>query len=385
MSLPPIRGHDDARRALGAAHAAGHLPESLLLHGPTGIGKQRTALWLGQLLLCIAPTGHAPCEQCHPCRMAARIEHPDLHWYFPLTRPKASGGAERMGEALEEARAAELVARRAAPLRPTLPDGMAGIFLAHVHVMLRAAGARPAMGGRKVFIIGDAEALVPQESSPEAANALLKLLEEPPADTTIIVTAVDPDALLPTIRSRLLSMRLLPLSDDDVAQYIEMHAGADPAAARRAARLAQGSIGRALGFLPRDGQDGPLEEIRAGARALLEAALQPAPQHRLAAALAESPAGARGAFSDTLEYLTVWLRDLAAAGTGAGEVLVNADAADWLRDAAVRQPAAAAGVPAAIHEVQQAIQLTQFNINPQLALAGLLRRIHRHLYGRTGL
>jgi DNA polymerase III subunit delta' len=378
-TLPPLAGHDETRRALGAAHAAGQLPESLLLHGPPGIGKQRTALWLGQLLLCAAPAGREPCERCQPCRMADRLEHPDLHWYFPLPRPKAAGSAERIGEALEEARAAELAVRRATPLRATLPDGMAGIYLAHVHVLLRSAGVRPAMGSRKVFIIGDAEALVPQESSPEAANALLKLLEEPPADTTLIVTAVDPEALLPTIRSRLLSLRMLPLPDDTVARYLEEHGGAEPAAARRAARLAQGSIGRALGFLPRNGQDGPLEDIRAAARSLLEAALHDAPRLRLTAALAESPAGARGAFSDTLEFLTVWLRDLAAAGTGAEEVLVNADAADWLRAAVSRQPTAPAGVPAAIREVQQTIQLAQFNINPQLALAGLLRRIHRHL------
>jgi DNA polymerase III subunit delta' len=378
VSLAPLLGHHDARRALATAHAAGSLPASLLLHGPAGVGKQRTALWLGQLLLCLEPQGGEPCLDCQPCRMAGRLEHPDLHWFFPLPRPKGAG-ADRLGDALEEARAAELAARRAEPLRPTVPEGMAGLYLAHIHVLLRTAAARPAMGGRKVFIIGDAEALVPQESSPEAANALLKLLEEPPADTTIVLTAADPDVLLPTIRSRLLALRLRPLPLDDVGRFVQQHTGADAAAAWHAARLGDGAIGRALGFLRRDGQDAPLEEIRAAARGLMAAALRPSPTDALVAALAESPAGARGAFSDTLEFLTIWLRDLAAAATGADEVLVNADAADWLKSVAGSEPAAAAGVPAAIREVQQTIQLAQLNINPQLALAGLLRSLRRHL------
>jgi hypothetical protein len=66
-------------------------------------------------------------------------------------------------------------------------------------------------------------------------------------------------------------------------------------------------------------------------------------------------------------------------------VLVNADAADWLSPPSAGHPAAAAGVPAAIHEVQQTIQLTQLNINPQLALAGLLRRVRHHLAARRGV
>jgi DNA polymerase III subunit delta' len=383
MSLPPLEGHETVTAALAAAAAAGQLPNSLLLHGPGGIGKQRVALWLAQLLLCSGADASGrgkPCGQCHACRLAVRLEHPDLHWFFPLPRPKASGGPDRLGDALEEARAAELAARRSDPLRATLPDGMAGIYLAHVHVLLRMAATRPAMGSRKVFVIGDAEALVPQEASPEAANALLKLLEEPSPATTLIVTATDPEVLLPTIRSRLLPIRLRPLPEQRVIEFLTNRAQVDPAVAARAARLAQGSIGRALGFVPHDGADGPLEELRAAAKQLLEAALDRSAAPRLTAAIAQGPAGARGAFSDTLEFLTVWLRDLAAAGAGAEDaVLVNADAAGWLHEQARRHPRAACGVPAAIREVERTLQLAQLNINPQLALAGLLRQVHSRI------
>jgi len=118
--------------------------------------------------------------------------------------------------------------------------------------------------------------------------------------------------------------------------------------------------------------------LRLAARGWLEAALDNRATARLALPLGMSPAGARGAFADTLEFLTVWLRDLAAAGTGAAEVIINADAADWLRSQADRHPAALAAVPAALRDVDATIKLTQFNINPQLALAVLLRKLREH-------
>ena len=373
-----VEGHTAERQALAAAVAEQRLPNSLLLHGPAGIGKQRVALWLAQLLVCERPTPDGPCDVCHPCRLALRLEHPDLHWFFPLVRPK--GSTDRLIEALEEARGAELELRRARPLRPTLPHGMVGIFLAQVQALLRIASTRPAMGSRKVFVVGDAELLVPQEASPEAANALLKLLEEPAADTTLILTASEPDLLLPTIRSRLLPVRLRPLPVTDAARFLEQHADVESASAHRAATLAAGSIGRALGFLPEQGAPGALDEIRLRGRELLAAALDRSAVPRLQAANRESPAAARGGFSDGLQALTLWLRDLAAVAGGAEDVVINTDALDWLRSAA-RQLPDAGGVPRAIAAVDECLQLTQININPQLATASLLRRLRLELLG----
>ena len=374
--LAPIVGHADVRSSVGHAIAAGELPASLLIHGIAGVGKQRLALWIAQRVVCERATGSEPCGMCQPCRMAVRLEHPDIHWYFPMLRPK--GSADRLGDALEEARGAELAARRAEPLRPSLPSGMIGIYLAQVQNLLRAAGARPAMGSRKVFIVGDAEFLVPQESSPEAANALLKVLEEPPPGTTVILTASDPELLLPTIRSRCLPIRLRPLPDAVVRTFLNEHARAGKHA-ERAAQLGGGSIGKALGYIP-DGDDpAPLDDLRMRARTLLAAAVDASPAASLAVALAESPAGARGEFSDGLESLTLWLRDLAAVSSGADDTVINSDSLDWLRQTASRLPRAGAGVPASIRAVDYVLQLTQFNINPQLATAWLLSEIRHNL------
>src|SRR2546430_8918707 len=86
--LLPVYGHAALQLQLRDAAARGALPASLLFHGPRGIGKQRLALWLGQLLLCENPSTGQPCRICKQCRFTAQLTHPDLHWYFPRPRPK---------------------------------------------------------------------------------------------------------------------------------------------------------------------------------------------------------------------------------------------------------------------------------------------------------
>ncbi|MGQ0561894.1 MAG: DNA polymerase III subunit [Gemmatimonadota bacterium] len=373
--LPELIDHESTRAAFAAALRSNQLPGSLLIHGPVGIGKQRLALWLAQRLLCKQPGDIEPCGTCVPCKAVLRLQHPDVHWFFPIPRPKVSGGADRMADALEEARAELLEERRAHPFRATALSEASGIYVAHIQTLRRFATARPAMGSRKIFVVGDAEALVPQEASPEAANALLKILEEPPADTTFILTAADPDALLPTIRSRVLPVRVRPLPIATVQQVLVESIGADAKRAKLAAQLSEGSIGRALAFLPAEDEAGALETVRQHARELLEAAAAGPPTGRLAAAHALSPAGARGAFLDLLDFLSIWVRDLAAAAEGAEDLIVNADARTRLSELARQLPGASTGAAEALRAIEHARGLTTFNINPQLALASLLQKI----------
>lgn len=383
MSLPPLHGHEDVRAPLAGAASGGELPGSLLIHGPPGVGKQRMALWLAQQILCERPGPTGPCGACQACSMASRLEHPDLHWFFPLPRPKGASSPEKLAELLEEARAEELAARRAEPLRPARAGEVTGIYLAQVHTLRRLASRRPAMARQQVFVVGDAEAMVPQEASPEAANAFLKVLEEPPPDTFFLLTSADPDALLPTIRSRVLPARLRALPEDEVRAFLEEVRGASPHAAGLAARLAQGSIGRALGFLPEaDGGPGPLERVRGQARAMLEAAAAGGAA-RLAAAHAQSPAGSRGEFADVLAALAAWVRDLAAVASGARDEVVNADSLATLDALAGRLPHAAPSVVEALRVVELGRELARGNVNPQLTTAWLLRALGEALTSGT--
>ncbi|HSG48351.1 MAG TPA: hypothetical protein VLA43_11095, partial [Longimicrobiales bacterium] len=208
--LHPLVGHDDVQRLLARAHAQDGLPAALLVHGLRGVGKQRLALWTAQLQLCTDPGVSGPCGACKSCRMALTLEHPDLHWYFPLARPKGASG-DRLADALQAARWEALTELRAQPLRPSHSDEIRGLYLGLIQGLRRQAHVRPTMGPVQVFVVGDAEYLVPQEASPEAANAILKLLEEPPSGTRFILTSSEPGRLLATIRSRTVPLHLAPL------------------------------------------------------------------------------------------------------------------------------------------------------------------------------
>src|SRR5467141_2369722 len=247
MLLPPLIGHERVKTSLAGAHASGKLPQALLLAGPRGVGKQRLALWLAQLIHCEAP-GQEPCGQCHPCRLVLSLQHPDVHWFVPVELSKrggtATGDADKQIEVAADALAEEMAARREQPLYGP-PAGLASHTVASVRLLLRRLALTPAMGNRKVFIVGDAERLIPQLGTEVAANALLKALEEPPADSVIIITAADPNALLPTVMSRVVLVRVARIADSDVTAFAQQTLGISSQAelAQRVA-AAEGCIGK---------------------------------------------------------------------------------------------------------------------------------------------
>ena len=378
MPLPPLHGHHDVRARLAAAARSGTLAQSLLIHGPSGVGKERLGRWVAQVLVCEAEPARRPCGECRSCRMAERLEHPDVHWFFPLPRPDAQT-PEKLREKLEEARYAELAARRQDPAHVPEYDKTPAYFLGTIQNLQKHAGVRPAMGHRKVFVVGDAEAMVPQESSPEAANAFLKLLEEPPADTTLVLTSSTPGALLPTILSRILPVRVLPLAQEEVASFLVDVKELPREQAEETARQAQGSIGRALRLLPSGGGPGPLGRRREAGKALLLAAVADSPAARLAAANAQAPAGARGEFTSHLDALSLWLRDLMAVAAGAPEHAVSSGDRGMLARLAEKRGIGPEAVAGALLRVQEARELAAGNVNPQLIVAELLRGIRRDL------
>src|SRR2546422_352389 len=170
MPLHPLHGHEGPRNRLAGAIASGRLPQALLFEGPRGVGKQRLALWLGQLLLCERQVEREPCGECRSCHLALALQHPDLHWFVPVEVIKKGADADKQVDLVEEALALEMVARRHQPLYEAAP-GLASHGIASVRLLLRRLALTPAMGPRKVFIIGDAERLIPQQGAEAAAPA----------------------------------------------------------------------------------------------------------------------------------------------------------------------------------------------------------------------
>ncbi len=347
----------------------------MLLHGVPGVGKQRLALWIAQLRLCDSPGEEVgPCGACRNCHQVLRLEHPDLHWYFPLPRPKRASSPEKLEEALETARHEAIATLREQSLHAVHSSEPVGLFVATARAIRKRAQKRPATGSHQVFVIGSAESLVPQESSPEAANALLKLLEEPPDSAMFILTSAEPYALLPTIRSRLSHLHLPPLEHGEIKGALTAWLDVPEEQAELAARLGRGSLGRGLGFLPDEDGQAPLEQLRQEALSLVKSTLTTASEVPYAYAMRASPTRAR-ALAPLFDQAAEILRDLAAVAGGIDNGVASVD-----QRALFERIASAVGAPPdryaeAVDAVYEARALALGNNNPQLLLFQMMDRV----------
>lgn len=349
----PLVGHEVEREHVRRGIAEDRLPQMILLTGATGVGKQRFGLWIAQALLCEGE-GIRPCGKCRPCTQVLGLVHPDLHWLMPVPRPKA-GEPDKAVEELAEAVGAVIEERRHRPLWGA-PEGLAGHFVATARLLQRRAALTPAVSRKKVFLVAEADRLVPQEANPEAANALLKLLEEPPADSQFVLTVVDPNRLLPTVRSRVVPLRLGRLSDREVERFLVDHAGLAGTELRSRVTRAGGSIGRALAA----GEDS--SKASRAAEELLRAVLS-GTAGQAERALKQGPWAARGDFTAMLDALAESL-------TEGARNLAGRPVRGPLPES-LKTPRPIEALLAAQSRVLAAREAAQGNVNPQLLLAVL--------------
>ncbi|HZS00098.1 MAG TPA: DNA polymerase III subunit delta' [Chloroflexota bacterium] len=309
-----IAGHEWAVALLDRSLAHGTLAHAYLFSGPPRIGKYTLARAFAQALNCLRPPR---CGQCRPCSLIARDLHPDVR---TLVRPsdKKNLGIDEIKELRED-------------------------------VALKPLEAR-----HKVYILREAEDL-----SEPAANALLKTLEEPPANVVLILTAADASLLLPTVVSRCQHLRLRPLAWATVVAQLQAAAGLDAAQAERLADLAAGHIGWAL----RAAADPAVLAAHDQHLVQLGAALggSTLDRLRLGATLAETWSSHPDAVRETLATWRDWWRARLLAALGAA---APAEGPAFGGDAKMCR--------AALERVQQALADLDANVHPRLALEALL-------------
>jgi DNA polymerase-3 subunit delta' len=279
------------------------------------------------------------------------LGHPDLQWYFPRPRPKdTEPSLEEVKDDFVDALRERLDTNGIYPP----PSGLEGIFIRTVHLVVQQAGMTPTIGRRKVFVIGDADRMVAQEGSDQAANAFLKLLEEPLADTTVVLTTSEPAALLPTIRSRVIGLRASPLHDGEVRAFLKdplasaaLQSYSLPKNIEERVRLAGGAPGALL-------SSATAADAVALANTILSAPYAGAAE-RFRVGLSLGSSRARGFFSEVLDALTSVLH---------GRVRERADAGD---EEGARRAALA------VRAVEQAKLRANGNVSPQLIGSSLLR------------
>ncbi len=313
MSWNNIKGQEFAVRLFRAHLKGGCVPNAYLLAGPDGVGKRRLALEMAKALNCAAE-GERPCEACAPCRQIERGTHPDVHVV------EGAGAAQQIR--LDDVR----------------------------HVLGRLA-LRPYSARMQVALLDGADRI-----TEEAANALLKVLEEPPATSRFLLTTSRLACCLPTIISRCQVIRCRALSPEVIEALAGQDLPGDPAAARTIARRCGGSLSRARALAQR----WPLlqETVRrlavADTRSWQEA---PAPD-------------TRQDVGDWLDDLIVWLRDVAIARYAPVEALVHAAEAPAVRAQAHRtDPARCADAALSLLPLRESLE--QF-VSPRL-IASLAR------------
>lgn len=356
VPLLPLHGHTALRARFHDAIGRDALPGSLLLHGPAGIGKQRLALWLGQRLLC-SGADPRPCGTCQHCRYALAGTHPDLHWYFP--RPRLKDGDASPAKIEDDFREAIGERLKTGAYPPPAPEE--GIYVSTIRAIVHSTGMAPALAARKVYLLGEAERMVLRDGAEEAAGAFLKLLEEPPSRATIILTSSEPGALIPTIRSRLVAVRVPALGALDTQAVLAepaMHdavvAAGAPAKVAEQVALAGGAPGTLL-------SGAEWGDALARARRMLDAASSRDRREQMRTALMQGSSKARGAFSTSLEALSTLLHERVRASAERGNHSV-ANAAARAMDA-----------------VEAAKERATGNVNPQLVTSELLRQLESHL------
>jgi DNA polymerase-3 subunit delta' len=278
MRWEHIAGQDRAVSLLKGALARDHVHHAYLLAGPEGVGKELLARTFAQAANCEAEDAAArPCGKCESCRGIERGNFPDVMFVMPQAEMLSRGLLSRAD--LETAPSKE-------------------IRVDEVRALARRLSFAPLRGRRKVAIVTPADAM-----NERAQNTLLKTLEEPPPGTTFLLVSANPDALLPTIRSRCARVQLGPVPVEALAARL-VRDGVPEVEARERATRAQGSFSRALAA---QGEWGELIARVEGALA--------APDERGALELAEAH-GERDAALEVAEAVHAWTRDLLVAQSG---------------------------------------------------------------------
>jgi DNA polymerase-3 subunit delta' len=221
--------------------AGGRLPGSLILAGPSGVGKHTLASMVARSLNCLDDEALAAgdfCGLCANCRRIAPTEAPEADEEFAkLLSARAKMKAEdRRDRPLMFSTHPDVIA--------FLPDGpLRQISIDQARTLKEHAQFLPASARRRVMIVDEADRM-----DAAAANSLLKILEEPPDTTVLILTATNYYELLSTIRSRGIAVHLSPASEDEVERFLESRSDMPDKDRRLAAHLSEGCPGRALGL-----------------------------------------------------------------------------------------------------------------------------------------
>lgn len=244
MRFADITGQEDLKRHLTQSVDAGRVSHAQLFTGTAGSGALAVAVAYVQYLCCRHRSGGDSCGECPDCRQIAALAHPDLHLVFPVNKQgKKSGEVMRSDEFLPQFRA--LFAERGGYFSPQdwydrldLGKTLKGMIAAReADEIIRKLSFKAFESEYKAVIIW-----LPERMNTQAANKLLKIIEEPWEKTLFLMVSESPERLLPTILSRMQVVDVPAIADERMAAWLAARKGLPTDDAAKVARLARGSI-----------------------------------------------------------------------------------------------------------------------------------------------
>lgn len=261
-----VLGQAKAKEMLRRALMSAKMSHAYLFRGPAGVGKKTLAHVFAATINCLAPVDHQACGQCPSCQKFRSGNHPDF----------------------------QLIA----------PEG-ASIKIQQIRELKKSLAFPPFEARYRVILLADAHTM-----RRETANSLLKTLEEPPANTVLILTADEASGVLPTIVSRCQVIPFFALPQAEVAQRLMAEADTPPEEAATLAAIAEGSLGRARLLLDKE----LLPRRQEIVTTLLKLPPDGPETVETIFNLAEETAKLKDELAELLDLLRTWYRDLLLAG-----------------------------------------------------------------------
>ena len=357
MAFDRVAGQTRAKSLLRAWFESGRLPHTILIPGLPGTGKRRLALELAKAIHCAEAPADS-CDSCGSCHRCDELTHPDLHVLLPIT---ASRGSSSDSGNQEDMRLGALEYLRDLGVSA---DSSTNISRDNLRALRGEMIYAPTTSPRRVAILFEAERM-----HPAGANSLLKVLEEPPRNAVFILVSSYPERILSTILSRCQQVPVERLSDADIRVIFES-SGFATAKMEQALRMADGSLQRAYQIAA-----GEFDETQSRVEEFLLAGMNADDEVYWNVVDEFGGRGARLQLERFLHGCHVYLRDLLLLRCGDARRVTFANRQEFLER--IRSSWNVEQLENAASEVDRAFENVHRNVNANLLLADLWRRLNR--------
>ncbi len=370
LNLFQLIGQEQSREYWDALIKSGRFGHAHILSGHSGVGKDALAFTIAATLNCKSESVK-PCGECQACRQILNLEHPALHLLFALPRKSASQTDPFSGlkESEMELINADLKKKIEWPYYHLQIDGANDIRIAAIRKLRKDIYLANDLGNTRVVII-----LRAHKMNVEAANALLKILEEPPQGTVFMLTTEFPDRLPDTIRSRCSMHHVPDLSWNLIQEDLIAKKGVDKIQAEICARMSMGDLAAAHTFAERDNTFW-LDRIRATLNTLAREDFVSV--HKQSLLLKDKALENDESRQQFLSLLILFFRDVAMD-------IKQGETALWVTQVQqMKKLFPECNSHAAIKEIERTKDALARKVHLQLALTALFFQLRKHLRGQS--